>query len=559
MNGAIIFGLLIALMLTGMPISISLGLTVLTFLFTMTQVPIEAVALKLFTGIEKFEIMAIPFFILAGNFLTHGGVAARMIRFATSVVGHLPGGLGLAGVVACALFAAVSGSSPATVVAIGSILMPAMVKAGYPKGFGAGVVTTSGALGILIPPSIVMVMYSVATNTSVGALFMAGVIPGLLLATLLGLTTWYLARKHGYPRVQMFAERNTLQASIGSAFGAFFALMFTIAPPLIIGKLLSIWLDGGLPYVAASLLWLILAPWATKNKWATRFVYVGLIVVGLPIWVSISLVGAFSVSTLAPAIAITGAVMLGWIMLIQACGKYTKIAPTFRFELMWESLEVWRAYWESVWGLLLIVVVMGGIYSGVFTPTEAAAMSAVYAFIVAVFVYKDLKISDVPRVLLSSANMSAMLLYIITNAVMFSFILANEQIPQHLADWLLAQGLGPIAFLLAVNIMLLVAGNFMEPSSIVLIMAPILFPVAIKLGINPVHFGILITVNMEVGMCHPPVGLNMYVASGIAKMGITELTVAVWPWLLTMLVFLGAVTYWPAMSLWLPQTLGMIN
>jgi C4-dicarboxylate transporter, DctM subunit len=559
MNGAIIFGLLIALMLTGMPISISLGLTVLTFLFTMTQVPIEAVALKLFTGIEKFEIMAIPFFILAGNFLTHGGVAARMIRFATSVVGHLPGGLGLAGVVACALFAAVSGSSPATVVAIGSILMPAMVKAGYPKGFGAGVITTSGALGILIPPSIVMVMYSVATNTSVGALFMAGVIPGLLLATLLGLTTWYLARKHGYPRVQMFADRSSLQASIGSAFGAFFALMFSVAPPLVLGKLLGIWLEGGLPYVLASLLWLALAPWATKNKWVTRIVYVGLVVVGVPIWASITLVGAFSVTGIGPAIAITGAVMLGWIMLIQACGRYTKIAPTFRFELMWESLEVWRAYWESVWGLLLIVVVMGGIYSGVFTPTEAAAMSAVYAFIVAVFVYKDLRIKDVPRVLLSSANMSAMLLYIITNAVMFSFILANEQIPQHLADWLLAQGLGPIAFLLAVNIMLLVAGNFMEPSSIVLIMAPILFPVAVKLGINPVHFGILITVNMEVGMCHPPVGLNMYVASGIAKMGITELTVAVWPWLLTMLVFLGAVTYWPAMSLWLPQTLGMIN
>jgi len=203
--------------------------------------------------------------------------------------------------------------------------------------------------------------------------------------------------------------------------------------------------------------------------------------------------------------------------------------------------------------------VMGGIYTGIFTPTEAAAMSAVYAFIVAVFVYKDLKLRDVPRVLLQSANMSAMLLYIITNAVMFSFILANENIPQHLADWMLAQGFGPIAFLLAVNVMLLMAGNVMEASSIVLIMAPILFPVAMKLGINPVHFGILITVNMEVGMCHPPVGLNMYVASGIAKMGITELTVAVWPWLLTMLVFLGLVTYWPAMSLWLPQMLGMIN
>lgn len=186
MNALVIFGLLAVLMLTGMPISISLGLTVLTFLFTMTQVPLESVALKLFTGIEKFEIMAIPFFILAGNFLTHGGVAKRMINFATSMVGHWYGGLGLAGVVACALFAAVSGSSPATVVAIGSILLPAMVKAGFPNKFGAGVISTSGALGILIPPSIVMVMYSVATNTSVGALFMAGVIPGLALALTLG-------------------------------------------------------------------------------------------------------------------------------------------------------------------------------------------------------------------------------------------------------------------------------------------------------------------------------------------------------------------------------------
>src|SRR3982075_4058196 len=200
MSTVFMFGLLIALMLTGMPISIALGLTVLTFLFVMTTVPIEAVALKLFTGIESFEIMPIPFFILAGNFLTHGGVAKRMITFATAMVGHWYGGLALAGVMACALFAAVSGSSPATVVAIGSIILPAMVRQGYPKRFGAGVITTSGALGILFSPSIVMVMYSVSTNTSVGKLFMAGVVPGLLLALLLGLTTWLLARKHNYPR-----------------------------------------------------------------------------------------------------------------------------------------------------------------------------------------------------------------------------------------------------------------------------------------------------------------------------------------------------------------------
>ncbi|MBK9625759.1 MAG: TRAP transporter large permease subunit [Rhodocyclaceae bacterium] len=427
MNAAIIFGLLVILMLTGMPISISLGLTVLTFLFTMTNVPLESVALKLFTGIEKFEIMAIPFFILAGNFLTHGGVARRMINFATAMVGHWYGGLGLAGVLACALFAAISGSSPATVVAIGSILLPAMVRAGFPKQFGAGVITTSGALGILIPPSIVMVMYSVATNTSVGALFMAGVIPGIGLAMVLGGVAWYRAKKFNYPRQP--------KASLG---------------------------------------------------------------------------------------------------------------------------ERLRAFRESVWGLLLIVVVMGGIYTGMFTPTEAAAMSAVYAFFVAVFVYKDMRLKDVPKVLLSSANMSAMLLYIITNAVMFSFIMANENIPQSLAAWMLAQGLGVIVFLLAVNFLLLAAGNFMEPSSIVLIFAPLLFPVAMKLGIDPVHFGIMMVVNMEIGMCHPPVGLNLYVASGITKMGITELTVAVWPWLLAMLSYLILVTYWPPLSIWLPQRLGLM-
>jgi C4-dicarboxylate transporter DctM subunit len=441
MNSILIFGLLIVLMLTGMPISIALGLTVLSFLFVMTQVPIEAVALKLFTGIESFEIMAIPFFILAGNFLTHGGVARRMIRFATSMVGHWYGGMGLAGVMACALFAAVSGSSPATVVAIGSIIMPAMLQQGYPKRFGAGVIATSGALGILIPPSIVMVLYAVATGGSLGIdpegkrvlsasvaqLFMAGVIPGVILASMLGMTTFYRAWKYDYPRME-------------------------------------------------------------KKTWGETIV----------------------------------------------------------------------AFRESVWGLLLIVIVLGGIYAGIFTPTEAAAVSAVYAFVIAVFVYRDMKLIEVPKVLLASANMSAMILYIITNAVLFSFLMTSEQIPQTITSWVTGAGIGWVQFLLFVNLLLLAAGNVMEPSSIVLITGPILFPVAVGLGINPIHLGILMTVNMEVGLCHPPVGLNLYVASGIAKMGITELTIAVWPWLLTMLAFLGIVTYVPELSLWLPRVLGMM-
>jgi C4-dicarboxylate transporter DctM subunit len=421
----IVFALLLLLMLTGMPISIALGLTVLSFLFFFTEIPTEAVAMKLFTGIEKFEIMAIPFFILAGNFLTHGGVAKRMINFATSMVGHLYGGLALSGVIACALFAAVSGSSPATVVAIGSILLPAMVKAGFPKRFGAGVITTSGSLGILIPPSIPMVIYCVATNSSVGGLFMGGVVPGLMLATLLGIVSWWIARKNDYPRM---------------------------------------------PKASAA--------------------------------------------------------------------------------------QRWKAFRESVWGLLLIVIVLGGIYSGMFTPTEAAAMSAVYAFVIAVFVYKDITFKKIPKVLLDSASMSAMLLYIITNAVLFSFLMTHEQIPQLMADWILGHNLGVVSFLLVTNVLLLLAGNVMEPSSIILILAPILFPVAMKLGIDPIHFGVLITVNMEVGMCHPPVGLNLYVASGITKMGISELSVAVMPWLIAMIGFMLLITYVPIISLWLPRLLG---
>ena len=438
MSALIIFSLLVVLMLTGMPISIALGLTVMSFFFFLSDVPMASVGLKLFEGLNSFPIMAIPFFILAGNFLTNGGAAKRMIHFASTMVGHLYGGLGLAAVLACAMFAAISGSSVATVVAVGTIMMPAMTAAGYPKRFSAGVITTSGALGILFPPSINLVIFSIATTgmsatgphdepvatASVGDLFIAGVIPGLVLALLLGITTWYRARKYDYPRM-------------------------------------------------------------ARASWGER----------------------------------------------------------------------WKAFREASWGLALIVIVVGGIYSGMFTPTEAAAIAAVYSFAISVFVYKDMKLMQVPAILRNAAAMSSMLLYIITNAVLFSFLLTSEQIPQAMALWMTHQGFGVIVFLFLVNIILLVAGNFMDPSAIVLIMAPILYPMAVKLGVNPVHLGILMAVNMEVGMCHPPVGLNLYVASGITKMGISELTVAVWPWLLTMIGFLILTTYWPTLSLWLPHLL----
>src|SRR6202163_2750976 len=350
LRAATIFALLIALMLTGIPVSIALGLTVLTFLFTLTAVPIEAVSMKLFTGIESFEIMAIPFFILAGNFLTHGGVARRMINFATSLVGHWHGGLGLAGIVACAMFALVCGSSVATVAAIGAIVLPEMVRHGYPMRFGAGIITVAGSLGILMLPSIPKIIYAVATGTSIGALFVAGLLPGIMLTTMLCAVTWYIAKKNNYARMH-------------------------------------------------------------RSTWGMR----------------------------------------------------------------------WRAFRESIWGLMLVVIIIGGIYSGIFTATEAAAVAAVYSFFVSAFVYKAMPLRDTGKVLLQSANMSAMLLYIITNAVLFSFVLANENIPQAIADCILASNFGVIGFLLLVNVLLLIAGNFMEPSSIILIMAPMLFPAAKRL------------------------------------------------------------------------------
>ncbi|MGH7878125.1 MAG: TRAP transporter large permease [Candidatus Binataceae bacterium] len=424
------FAALFALMMLRVPVGIAMGAVgVLGFGYIVGDITpaLKLLAQSPIRTATDAEFAVIPLFLLMGAFASASGMSRELFRASNTFLGHMRGGLGIATIVACGGFAAICGSSVATAATFSKVAYPEMRQYGYPQSFATGVIAAGGSLGIMIPPSTVFAVYGLITEQDIGKLFIAGIVPGIVLATMLGVTTWYRAWRNGYPRM-------------------------------------------------------------AKASFAERV----------------------------------------------------------------------RAFKDSAWGLLLIVIVMGGIYSGLFTPTEAAAMSAVYAFVVAVFVYKDLKLSDVPRVLLSSANLSAMLLYIITNAILFSFLLTYENIPQALAQWITSQGLGWISFLLVVNVMLLLAGNVMEPSSITLIMAPILFPVAIKLGINPIHFGILMVVNMEVGLCHPPVGLNLYVTSGIAKMGITELTVAVWPWLMTMLVFLAIVTYWPALSLALPRLLGMM-
>lgn len=421
-----LFLLLLVFMFLGVPIAISLGLSGAMSILMFSQDSLSSLAIKLFETSDAYTFLAIPFFLLSGAFMTTGGVAQRLIDFANACVGHIRGGLAIAAVLACMLFAALSGSSPATVAAVGSIAVAGMVRSGYPKEFGAGIICNAGTLGILIPPSIVMVVYSAATETSVGKLFMAGVIPGLLLGLMLMIAIYIVARIKKLPA----------------------------------------------------------QPRATFAQW------------------------------------------LG-------CAR--------------------RAFW----GLLLLVIILGGIYSGMFTPTEAAAVAAVYSAFVALFVYKDMRLRDCPKVLLESGRLSIMLMFIIANAMLFAHVLTTEQIPQEITAWVISEGLTPIGFLLMVNVVLLIAGSFMEPSAIVLILAPIFFPIAMKLGIDPIHLGIVMVVNMEIGLVHPPVGLNLFVTSAVTGLTLGQTIRAAMPWLMILLAFLILVTYVPFISLALPQWLGM--
>ncbi len=424
MTTALLFVMLFAFMLLGMPIAIALGLSsVLTILF-FGQDSLPSLALKLYETSEHFTLLAIPFFILSGAFMTTGGVAKRMVHFANASIGHLRGGLAMASVLACMLFAAVSGSSPATVVAVGSIVIAGMVRAGYTKEFAAGVICNAGTLGILIPPSIVMVVYAAATETSVGKLFMAGVVPGIVLGLMLMVAIYFRARQLDIPRQAKASLREVLKA-----------------------------------------------------------------------------------------------------------GR------------------------DSIWGLLLLVIILGGIYGGIFTPTEAAGVAAVYAFFIAVFVYKDIGMSKVPHVLVDASKVTVMLMFIVANALLFAHVLTTERIPQAITEQIVAMGMAPWQFLIVVNILLLIAGNFMEPTGIILILAPILFPIATELGIDPVHLGIIMVVNLEIGMVTPPVGLNLFVTSGITGMSIVQVVWAALPWLSVLIIFLIIVTYVPAISMFLPNLL----
>ncbi|WP_172295650.1 TRAP transporter large permease [Pseudoruegeria sp. HB172150] len=481
MDVVLLFVMVIGFLLIGVPIAVSLGLSSMIFLLVFSDTSLASIAQSMYQAMAgHYTLLAIPFFVLASSFMSTGGVAQRIIRFSIACVGHLRGGLAIAGVFACMLFAALSGSSPATVVAIGSIVIAAMKQAGYSKEFAAGVICNAGTLGILIPPSIVMVVYASATDVSVGRMFLAGVIPGILAGVMLMVAIYIMAIVRNMP----------------------------------------------------------------KGEW------------------------------------------LGW----------SEVGSSFR---------------DAFWGLMLIAIIMIGIYGipgitgAIFTPTEAAAVASVYAFIIAMFVYRDIgplaakhhtmATSDyievgshslnaaatpemaIPRksnllqkpwalitaffhkdtrdTLFEAGKLTIMLMFIIANALILKHVLTDEQIPQQIAGAMLDAGFGPVMFLIVVNVILLIGGQFMEPSGLIVIVAPLVFPIAIQLGIDPIHLGIIMVVNMEIGMITPPVGLNLFVTSGVAGMPMMRVVKAALPFLGILFIFLIMVTYIPWLSTWLPTSL----
>ncbi len=433
-----LFALLFLLLALGVPIAISLAMPVLAAFYWFTDFPMMVLAQKLFTNIASVPLMAVPYFILAAAIMRHGGVARRLTDLATVLVGELPGGLAMAGTLACAFFAAISGSSSATVVAIGGIMIPAALKAGYDERLAVGSIATAGALGILIPPSIPFIIYGIVTETSIPKMFIAGILPGIFLASLLMLTTYIVAVRSGYQ---------------------------------------------GSPRI--------------------------------PIKMKL------------------------------------------------------RAIADSFWSLLLPVIVVVGIYGfpkinlggreygggAVFTPTEASVVCVVYAFVVGAFVYRELRLREVPKVVLESAYTIGMLMFVITCAILLGFFLASQQVPLKVSDLLLSTNMEPWMFLLMVNVVLIVAGCFMDATPIIVIFVPVLFPTAQALGIDPVHFGIMVTVNLEFGTITPPVGLNLYMASGITRIPVHQIVRHVLPWAAPVLIALLVVTYVPELSTFLPKLL----
>ncbi len=531
MEASILFVLVLFLLFAGVPVAISLGLSSLILIAVFSQDSMSSVALQLFSASQNYTLLAIPFFVLASAFMSTGGVAARIIRFAIASVGHIRGGLAIASVLACMLFAALSGSSPATVVAIGTIAIAGMRKVGYTRDFAAGIIANAGTLGILIPPSIVMVVYSAATDVSVGRMFLAGVVPGIVAGLMLMGAIYVMARVKNLPAEPWRGFGEIVAGGKEAGWGLFLII-------IILGGIY-----GGVftPTEAAAV--------AAVYAW---------------------FVALFIYRDMGP---LKGTRWLEDTDAKRARVGFSALVYAVAFFFVWMILSFFVAgEWDNVTGggralvgLVLAAAIM--VAYALWRDRESNAFN-IPGYLVAGLPIWGRNVSQIGRafprmffnedtrkVLVDASKTTIMLMFIIVNALLFAHVLTSERIPDAITDLMLGYGFNWFTFLIAVNVLLLLGGQFMEPSGLLLIVAPVVFPIAMELGIDPVHLGIIMVVNMEIGMITPPIGLNLFVTSGITGMSLIQVVRAALPFVAVLFVFLIIVTYVPVLSTWLPYSL----
>ena len=607
MEVAILFTIVVGLMLIGVPIAVSLGMASILFLLALGDTSLASIAQTFFQAMAgHYTLLAIPFFILASSFMSTGGVARRIIRFSVALVGHVPGGLAIAGVFACMMFAALSGSSPATVVAIGSIVIAGMHQVGYTKEFAAGVIANAGTLGILIPPSIVMVVYAAAVEVSVGRMFLAGVLPGLMAGSMLMITIYIMARVKNLPKGEWQGWDEVAAAVLDAAFGlvliiiilggiyggiftpteaaavacvyAFFAaiMIYRDMGPLkgkgwlrteeilpfglglrvvafaVIGFILHWSLGKAGVYaegwgIIVATVWVVIClgtGWAMthfesqRHRVAWPIIMVIGAVPGLIFgyWALVSIYQAMAIYAAESMIALLLTVLLAAVVALILCAATIAPAIIFTFSLHGAAREGQGTGFGS------------SLLGGARAMGRGVAEAVIY--LPASIVHKDTR-----KTLFESGRLTVTLMFIIANALILKHVLTDEQIPQQIASAMLSAGFGPIIFLVIVNVILLIGGQFMEPSGLLVIVAPLVFPIAMELGIDPIHLGIIMVVNMEIGMITPPVGLNLFVTSGVANMPMMSVVRAALPFLAVLFVFLIMVTYIPWISTVLPNAM----
>lgn len=422
----VLFGGLIFFFLLNVPIAVAIGLASLSAILWSGAIPPVVLVQKMFTATDSFPLMAVPFFILAGSLMEFGGISRRLIDFANSIVGRFSGGLAFVAIVASMFFGAISGAAVACVAAIGTILIPAMVRRGYDTPYATAVQATAGTLGVMIPPSIPMIIYGVLTGVSIGGLFMGGILPGILVAVCLMFVAWLIARKKGYKGDE-------------KASGA----------------------------------------------------------------------------------------------------------------------KIWATFKDAIIALLMPVIILGGIYGGVFTPTEAAVVAVIYGFIVGAFVYRELSVSRLKDILVNTSVGTATIMFIIATSSVFSWILTAQRVPQAVAEAILSVSKNPVVILTLINILLLFIGTFMETVASIIILVPVLYPVVTQIGVDPLHFGIIIVVNLAIGMVTPPLGVCLFVGCGISGISLEAISKAAWPFIAIMIAAVLVLTYVPWISLVLPKLAGI--